>query len=57
MKHLIAACAATLSLALLIPAAPAGARTFKAVEVRDAAHFVMLDQPAAFAAALDDFLR
>lgn len=34
-----------------------GARSFKAVEVRGAGHFVMLDQPAAFAAALDDFLR
>ena len=34
-----------------------GARTFKSVEVRDSAHFVMLDQPKAFVAALADFLR
>jgi pimeloyl-ACP methyl ester carboxylesterase len=34
-----------------------GAPSLKTVMVRDAAHFVMLDQPAAFAAALNDFLR
>ncbi|MEQ1541533.1 MAG: alpha/beta hydrolase [Novosphingobium sp.] len=34
-----------------------GAKAVRQVEVRDAAHFVMLDQPAAFAAALDAFLR
>lgn len=34
-----------------------GAQNLRMEQVRDAAHFVMLDQPAAFAAALDAFLR
>ncbi|MBI0473956.1 alpha/beta hydrolase [Sphingomonas sp. MA1305] len=35
----------------------AGTPTLSVVEIGDAAHFVMLDQPEAFAKALDDFLR
>jgi pimeloyl-ACP methyl ester carboxylesterase len=35
----------------------AGAPHVTFVDIGDAAHFVMLDQPAAFQAALDDFLR
>lgn len=34
-----------------------GTRALSVVEIGDAAHFVMLDQPAAFAKAVDDFLR
>lgn len=35
----------------------AGAPTVRFVAIDDAAHMVMLDQPAAFATALDDFLK
>jgi pimeloyl-ACP methyl ester carboxylesterase len=38
------------------PALYAPAATVKPVLIRDSAHFIMFDQPDAFAAALDAFL-